>query len=78
MGKHDFGWALNALRDGFQVDRTGWNGRGMYLKIQVQDANSANTRPYIWIRTAQGDRVPWVASHGDLLGEDWNIVEVGA
>lgn len=29
-------------------------------------------RPYIAMKTAQGDVVPWVASQSDLLADDWN------
>jgi hypothetical protein len=30
---------------------------------------------YIFMRTAQGDFVPWVASQMDLLSEDWCLVD---
>jgi len=32
-------------------------------------------RPYILMKTAQGDFVPWLASQTDLLSEDWVLVE---
>jgi len=32
------------------------------------------TLPYIYMRTVQGDFVPWLASQTDLLAEDWYIV----
>ena len=28
---NDFGWALNALKDGKKVARKGWNGKGMFI-----------------------------------------------
>ncbi|GAA1026850.1 hypothetical protein GCM10009557_06020 [Virgisporangium ochraceum] len=31
-------------------------------------------RPYLMMRTAQGDFVPWVASQTDLLADDWIAV----
>ncbi len=31
-------------------------------------------RPYLMMRTAQGDFVPWLASQSDLLEEDWGVV----
>lgn len=31
MEKRDFGWAIQQLKAGNRVARTGWNGRGMYL-----------------------------------------------
>jgi hypothetical protein len=68
-----FGAALAALKDGAYVHRDGWDGKGQYLGLQVPDAHSANTLPYIWIRTVQGDRVPWLASQTDMLADDWEV-----
>lgn len=75
MSYPDFGWALNKLRNGFRVFRQGWNGKNMWLALQVPDAHSKMKRPYIYISTVTGELVPWVASHGDLLGDDWEIFE---
>jgi hypothetical protein len=30
-------------------------------------------RPYIYISIVTGELVPWVASHGDLLADDWSL-----
>lgn len=30
--------------------------------------------PYIAMKTAQGNVVPWLASQTDVLGEDWEVV----
>lgn len=67
----DFGEAIRALKDGDKVSRPGWNGKGMFLALQRPDANSANTLPYIWMKTADNHRVPWLASQTDMLAEDW-------
>lgn len=69
----DFGAALNQLRDGNRVARTGWNGRGQFLELQTPDEHSKMTLPYIFITTVQGDRVPWLASQTDLLAHDWQV-----
>lgn len=82
--KKDFGWALNALRKGKAVARKGWNGKGIYIKLQTPDTNSKMTLPYIYIVTnglvtdnpnAPKGTVPWLASQTDMLAEDWEIVE---
>lgn len=71
MGDLDFGEALDLLRDGKAVSRRGWNGKAMWLRLQVPDAHSKMTLPYIYMRTAIGDLVPWLASQSDVLGRDW-------
>jgi len=71
MGETDFGWALAMLRAGHRVSREGWNGKGMWLELQRPDAHSKMTLPYIYMRTAQGDLVPWLASQTDMLAMDW-------
>lgn len=70
----NFGEALALLKTGSKVTRNGWNGKGMWLCLQVPDAHSKMQRPYIYIKTANDQLVPWVASHGDLLGDDWRHV----
>lgn len=72
-----FGHALQAMRDGYRVARQGWNGKGMWLEIQLPTALSKMTLPYIYMSTAQGDFVPWLASQTDMLSDDWGIVPNG-
>ena len=69
----DFGWALSAMRRGEKVQRTGWNGKGMYIDLQVPGEYSKMTLPYIFMSTAQGDLVPWLCSQTDMLADDWQI-----
>ena len=71
----NFGQAIEALKQGKRVARTGWNGKGMHLELQRPDAHSKMTLPYIFMYTAQGDNVPWLASQTDMLSEDWVTVE---
>ena len=80
----NFGNALEALKEGKRVARRGWNGKGIYLELQLPDAHSKMTLPYIYIVTnglvtdnpeAPKGVVPWLASQTDLLSEDWVIVE---
>jgi Protein of unknown function (DUF2829) len=69
------GEAVKNLLDGSRVTRAGWNGAHMYLELQVPDAHSKMTLPYVFMRTAQGDLVPWTCSQTDLLAIDWTIVD---
>ena len=75
MEETTFGWALTKLRGGHSIRREGWNGKGMKIGLQVPDAHSMNTLPYIFMVTADGSRVPWTASQTDILAADWVIVE---
>jgi len=68
-----FGQAIAQLRVGEKVARAGWNGKGMWLHLQVPDEHSKMTLPYIYMSTAQGDLVPWLASQTDMLAEDWEL-----
>lgn len=82
MEPTDFGWALNCLKRGQQVARSGWNGKGMWLELQRPDAHSKMTLPYIYLNypddseNTPGARVPWLASQTDVLAEDWHVVEI--
>lgn len=69
-----FGYAIEALKEGKKVARKGWNGKDIWLMIQEPDENSKMTLPYIYMFTAQGNLVPWLASQADMLSDDWVIV----
>lgn len=71
---NNFESALGSLKRGSKVARKGWNGKNMWIKLQRPDEYSKMTLPYIYMQTAQGDLVPWLASQTDLLAEDWIIV----
>lgn len=43
------GWAIKEMQNGQKVARSGWNEKNMYLKLQVPDANSKMTLPYVYI-----------------------------
>lgn len=69
------GWAVKQLHAGSRVRRTGWNGKGMWLGLQIPDAHSKMSLPYVYMSTAQGDLVPWLCSQTDLLATDWEMAE---
>ena len=69
-----FGDAIAAIKTGKHVARRGWNGKNMWLAYQERTEHSKMTLPYIYMRTAQGDLVPWLASQTDMLSDDWDIV----
>lgn len=73
----NFGQALEILKHGGAVQRTGWNGKGLWLCLQTPDANSKMTLPYVYMCypadaiNTPGARVPWLASQTDMLADDW-------
>jgi hypothetical protein len=80
-----FGHALCALKAGGRVARAGWNGKGMWLAHvtgwtfnvmlgPVDNIPTARSLPFLVMRTAQGDFVPWLASQTDILANDWMIL----
>jgi len=69
-----FSYALNWLKQGKKISRTNWNGKGMWLQLQMPDLWSKMTLPYIYMSTVTNDKVPWLASQTDLLSDDWVIV----
>lgn len=82
MDIQGIGWAVKQLQNGSKVARSGWNGKGMWLELQVPDANSKMTLPYIYLNYPAGEnepyirgaRVPWLASQTDMLATDWSEV----
>lgn len=64
--------AIEFMRRGRKVARTGWNGKGMYLYLVPA---SASRREYVEMRDATGLFVPWLCSQTDLLADDWDAVD---
>lgn len=81
-----FGKAVELLKEGERVYRQGWNGKGMFLFLVKGEAVTEAIEDHygdpaskgvhkaldaIYMHTAQGDLVPWLASQTDVLAEDW-------
>ncbi len=71
----NFGQAIEALKTGNRVARAGWNGKGMHLGLQLPDADTEMSLPYIYMKTVDDKLVPWLASQTDMLAEDWSVVQ---
>ena len=87
-----FSTALEQLKAGHKLRRTGWNGKGMFVFLVNGSTFLVNRPPLLGIypegtvinyhthidmRTADGMIVPWLASQTDVLAEDWEIVVEG-
>jgi hypothetical protein len=78
-----FGQAIEAIKAGQKVARTGWNGKGMWIGLhkevgtftRKECGTELTYRDYITMKTVDNQLVPWVASQTDVLAEDWEIVK---
>ena len=67
----DFGHALKVLRNGGQVHRLGWNGKGLYVELHTPEAGSVISAPFLALHYPGGGCIPWVPSQTDQLATDW-------
>lgn len=88
-GGMNFGHAIELMKSGHKVARTGWNGKKMFLFIAddigietkadlscVSHLEGNLILPSIVMKTADDHFcVGWLASQSDMLAEDWNVVE---
>lgn len=83
----NFGLALEELKKGNKVKRSGWNGKNQYIELaeRVSYINSKGelineghlnigNKVIAFIGTS-GVQLGWLASQADMLAEDWEIVE---
>ncbi len=70
----DFGFALDYVKQGRKIARKGWNGKDMYVELQTPTETSKMTLPYLFMKTADDQLVPWLASQTDLLANDWFVL----
>lgn len=80
----NFEKALELLKEGQRIQRKNWNGKGIFVELQVPDQNSKMTGSYTFIDTtalqtnnkdAPKCRVPWMPSQTDMLSDDWEQAE---
>ena len=89
MDAMTFGHAVEILKQGRKVARTGWNGKGMFVYLVAGSSFAVNRhpllgiyeegtmidyRPHIDIKGADGSVSTWAPSIGDVLADDWQIV----
>jgi hypothetical protein len=83
----NFGFALQALKNGYKIVRPGWNGKGMFIyyvpggtfptltDVAKQEFGDHVTyNPYFAIKNVNGTVSTWVPSVNDCLAEDWEIL----
>ncbi len=75
----DFSKALDALKRGETVSRYGWDNSNISVHLQVPDANSKMTKPYLYMEKKLDEfgaveRFPLDLSCESIMAEDWFII----
>jgi hypothetical protein len=83
----DFGTAIQLLKEGKKVQRSGWNGKNQYIELATNisyknnndeiinaEHDAIGNRAIAFVGTS-GVQLGWLASQADMLSEDWKIVE---
>ncbi len=89
----NFGQAVESLKAGHKVARSGWNGKGMWLVLVpgstitvaqgrplakiFQVGETVNYHPHIDMKAADGTVFTWNPNSLDVLSEDWVFVTGG-
>lgn len=77
----NFSTALLLACNGRRVARAGWDGKNMWVavvtqwaaQIDVSDLQAPRLLPFLVMKTANNELVPWLASQTDLLAGDWML-----
>jgi hypothetical protein len=85
-----FGLAIEALKKGKRVARTGWNGQGQFVYLVPPASYSVQTgaakahfgegslvpyNAYLAIKTVNETVSTWAPSVSDCLADDWQLIE---
>lgn len=88
-----FGEAIDAIKAGKRIARTGWNGKGMFVYLVPPASYPVQTgaakahfgegamvpyNAYMAIKNVDGTVSTWVPSVNDCLATDWGVVVGGA
>ena len=85
-----FGLAIEALKLGKKVSRSGWNGKGMFVYLVPANSYPSQTgaaksyfgensmvkyNAYMALKKVDDTVSTWVASVNETLAEDWQIID---
>jgi hypothetical protein len=82
-----FGEAIDVMKSGKRVSRSGWNGKNQYIELASNisyinakgevinvDHSAIGNQAVAFVGTS-GVQLGWLASQADMLANDWVIVE---
>lgn len=81
----NFSEALKCLKQGAKLTRDGWNGKNMWICLVTSEFEVSQLGtdeqsplpgylPFLVMFTADKKLVPWLASHTDILANDWRVM----
>lgn len=71
----DFSTALKEIIQGKQLTRTGWNGKGQFVFFVPSHGDDDHLyKASFAFKAVDGQLVPWVATHTDMLAYDWEVI----
>ena len=83
----DFGKAIQLLKQGKRLQRSGWNGKEQYIELATNisyknieekiinaEHEAIGNKAIAFVGTS-GVQLGWLASQADMLAEDWQIVK---
>ena len=88
--QYTFSEALEMIKQGARMARTGWNGKDMFVFLVQGSTFEVNRaplnqffaegtevtyRPHIDMKAADGTIGVWLPSQSDVLADDWVIAE---
>lgn len=86
----NFSEALNLIKTGHKLARTGWNGKGMFVYLVqgseftvnrkplneiFEEGTVVKYRPHIDLKAIDGTCGVWSPNNSDVLADDWECVE---
>lgn len=71
--------ALTLLKTGHVLQRQGWNGKGLYVRMVVDSTitvgeQQVNVQPYFVIVNSSKTVNTWVPSVSDIVANDWQCL----
>ena len=86
-GGMNFGHAIELMKQGYRVQRKGWNGKNQYIELAMNisyinadgrlencEHEAIGNKAIAFVGTS-GVQMGWLASQADMLAEDWMVVE---
>lgn len=82
--KLSFGEAIQAVKNGWRIQRAGWNGKGQWVELAtgisytnadgevVNVEHEAIGNAALAFVGTSGVQLGWLASQADMLAEDWH------